>query len=207
MCLPAFINIGRYGRYQCFGCGFIDSGSSILGWIPIRIQSGARDQKWKKFTAEKKFAIYLSLGLRKGRPSYRRSLQPSKMNIQHFKTWNFLIFFYFCGSFFPPGSRYGSRSIWIRIQSGSETQVPYLLLSSTLTLTVSERPKWTRSWWIKYYLVAGAADVHLQAGCAAEPALSPALQRSPSQGHCRLLPVHKLPSHKTSPLTRCEGSG
>jgi hypothetical protein len=40
-----------------------------------------------------KIAIYLSLGLHKGRPSYRRSLQPSNENIQHFQTWNFLIFF------------------------------------------------------------------------------------------------------------------
>jgi hypothetical protein len=51
------------------------------------------DQKLKKKnTAEiffyiffcSKIAIYLSLGLFKGRPSYRRSLQPSKENIQHF---------------------------------------------------------------------------------------------------------------------------
>jgi hypothetical protein len=46
----------------------------------------------KNFTAEKmyiflsKIAIYLSLGLYKGRPSYRRSLQLSKENIQQFKT-------------------------------------------------------------------------------------------------------------------------
>jgi hypothetical protein len=33
-----------------------------------------------------KTATYLSIGLHKGRPSYRRSLQPSKENIQHFKT-------------------------------------------------------------------------------------------------------------------------
>jgi hypothetical protein len=33
-----------------------------------------------------KIAIYLFQGLQKGRPSYRRSLQPSKENIQHFKT-------------------------------------------------------------------------------------------------------------------------
>jgi hypothetical protein len=56
-------------------------------WIPIRIQ-GFDDQKKneKKFTAEnktyifwdKKTTVYLSLGLHKGRPSYRRSLQPSK---------------------------------------------------------------------------------------------------------------------------------
>jgi hypothetical protein len=51
-------------------------------------------KKWKNITAEKqnliffgsKIAIYLSLGLHKGRPSYMRSLQPSKENIQHFKT-------------------------------------------------------------------------------------------------------------------------
>jgi hypothetical protein len=35
---------------------------------------------------DEKNAIYLSLGLHEGRPSYRRSLQPSKENIQHFKT-------------------------------------------------------------------------------------------------------------------------
>jgi hypothetical protein len=46
----------------------------------------------KKITAENfvvffgpKIAIYLSLGLHKGRPGYRRSLQLSKENIQHFK--------------------------------------------------------------------------------------------------------------------------
>jgi hypothetical protein len=33
-----------------------------------------------------KIAIYLSLGLLKGCPSYRRSLQPSRENIRHFKT-------------------------------------------------------------------------------------------------------------------------
>ncbi len=52
----------------------------------------------------KKFIFWI---LHKGRPSYR-SLQPSKENIQHFKTRNFLIFFYFCGSFLLPS--------WIRIR-------------------------------------------------------------------------------------------
>jgi hypothetical protein len=33
-----------------------------------------------------KIAVYLSLGRHKGRPSYRRSLQPSKENIQYLKT-------------------------------------------------------------------------------------------------------------------------
>ncbi len=55
-------------------------------------------------------AMYLSLGLHKGRPSYRRSLPPSKKNIQHFKTWTFLIFYLFFGSFLPS---------WIRIQPTS----------------------------------------------------------------------------------------
>jgi hypothetical protein len=57
----------------------------------------------KKNTAENlfsklfwsKIAIYLSPGLQKGRPSYRRSLEPSKENIQHFKRWNSLTVFYF----------------------------------------------------------------------------------------------------------------
>ncbi len=38
---------------------------------------------WSKTT------IYLSLGLHKERPSYKRSLQLSKGNNQHFRTWNF----------------------------------------------------------------------------------------------------------------------
>ncbi len=47
-----------------------------------------------------KIVICLSVGLPKGRPcpSYRRSLQPSKENIQHFKHENSLLFFvvHFC---------------------------------------------------------------------------------------------------------------
>ncbi len=38
--------------HQGFG-----SGSSILGWIPIRVQ-GYYDQNWKKITAEKKFQFF-----------------------------------------------------------------------------------------------------------------------------------------------------
>ncbi len=37
--------------------------------------------------------------LHKGCPSYKRSLQFSKENIQHFETWNFWFFFYFVGHF------------------------------------------------------------------------------------------------------------
>ncbi len=69
-------------------------------WIRIQIQI----QGFEKFTVEivfffiSKITIYLSLGRHKGRPSYRRSLQPSNVNIQHFKTWNFFTFFSYLGS-------------------------------------------------------------------------------------------------------------
>ncbi len=86
-----------------------------------------------KFTTEKKAhfwgsrtTIYLSLGLHKGRSSCKRSLQLWKENIQHFKTWNFLIFSAFVCHFWPPGSGSGFRiririhwPDWILIQFGS----------------------------------------------------------------------------------------
>jgi hypothetical protein len=60
---------------------------------PIRIQGFLMTRNWKRFTAEKnkkklgsKTTIYLYLNLHKGRPSYKRSLQLSMENIQHFKT-------------------------------------------------------------------------------------------------------------------------
>jgi hypothetical protein len=43
-------------------------------------------QKKKKKKLGSKTTILLSLGLQKGRPSYRIILQPSKENMQHFKT-------------------------------------------------------------------------------------------------------------------------
>ncbi len=57
---------------------------------------------WKFFLlfSWSKIAIYLSLGLHKGRPSYRRSLQPSKETFQYFKKWKFCTFFYFFGVIF-----------------------------------------------------------------------------------------------------------
>ncbi len=89
----------------------------MVSCIRIRIQhfklnpdtvSGFWWQKLEKMYSLKKFNIFLfqilislSQGLHKGQPSYRRSLQPSKENIQHFKML-FLNFFvvHFC----PPGS-------------------------------------------------------------------------------------------------------
>ncbi len=103
---------------------------------PIRIQ-GFNDQKLKKNNSWKKItfffwsktAIYLSLGLHKVCPSYRRSLQLTKEAIQHFKTWIFSTFVgHFCAPGFGSGFRIRIRirihwPDWIRIQSGSETLV------------------------------------------------------------------------------------
>ncbi len=84
----------------------------------------------KMFSWIKKKLIFLKSKLLiprppfKGRPSFRRSLQPTKENIQHFKTWHFLTFL--GGNFRPPESRSGFLiririhwPDWIRIQFGS----------------------------------------------------------------------------------------
>ncbi len=85
---------------QCFGSVFIWSGSgSIQRFRQNTDPDPDQDPVRIRIQSRFKIAIFLSLGLNKGRPSYRRSLQPSKENIQHFKTWNCLIFFYFCESF------------------------------------------------------------------------------------------------------------
>ncbi len=81
------------------------SGSSISGGILIRIQ-GVDDQK------------------------LTNNLQLSRKNILHFIAWNFLTFFYFCGSFLPSWFRIRISDPdiwihwpdWIRIQSGSGSE-------------------------------------------------------------------------------------
>ncbi len=73
-----------------------------------------------------KIAIFLSLGLHKGRPSYRRNLQPSKENIyvalQKLKFINF--FSIFVGHFCPPGSRSGSRDPTESVPGSGSTTLP-----------------------------------------------------------------------------------
>jgi hypothetical protein len=54
--------------------------------IQIQIQSGSRAVMTKNFFFASKTTVYLSLGLHKEHPSYRRSLQLSKEAIQRFKT-------------------------------------------------------------------------------------------------------------------------
>ncbi len=122
---------------QCFGSRSIQSefGSSILDWIPTRIQD-FDDQQLKQITVEKNFdiflikiAIYLSLGLCKGSPSYRRSLQHTKENIQHCITWNFLFFILFLWVIFALLDPDSDQSPWTWLNpdpptwsgSGSET--------------------------------------------------------------------------------------
>jgi hypothetical protein len=96
----------------------------IRTWLQCETGSSVLMTKIVNFTTEKqssfflsKIAIYLSLGLHEGRPSYWRSLQPSNKNIQHFKSMTFLYFFSnFVGHLCPPGSDQNqSGSMWIRI--------------------------------------------------------------------------------------------
>jgi hypothetical protein len=87
----------------CFGSGFTESGSgsSILGWIPIRIQSGSgvfMTKNWKKNLKffGSKIAIYLFLGLHKGRSSYMRSLHSSTSKHENSELLNIYV-----GNFCP----------------------------------------------------------------------------------------------------------
>ncbi len=105
------------------GCGsvfiFSGSGSSSLGWTPIRIriQSGSRalmTKNWKKITAECFFyffydqtAIYLSLGLHKDVQVIEEAFSSQKRPSNTSKHELLQIFVYFCGSFLPS---------WIRIR-------------------------------------------------------------------------------------------
>ncbi len=92
---------------------------------PIRIQGLTRTedkkiqlQSLKKIFFDQKFKFTYVQAI-------RRSLQPSKENIQHFKKWNlwlFLVFSKFVSNFYPPGSGSGSRiRIRIRIQGPIES--------------------------------------------------------------------------------------
>ncbi len=99
-----------------------DSGSGSRIRIPDP-DPGFDDLKLKKITAEtknifffwSKTTIYLSLGLHKGRPSYRRNLQSSKRTSSTSKPGNSVLFSIFVGHFCPPGSGSGS-AVWMRIR-------------------------------------------------------------------------------------------
>ncbi len=115
----------------------LDSLIQHFKWIRlrVRIQGFVWLTKLKKifnlnfllFFFWSKIAIYFSLCLHKGRPSYRRSLQPLKKNIQRFERWNLITVFYFSVPFFPSKIR---RQIqgphWIRIHNNDFDSVHYL---------------------------------------------------------------------------------
>ncbi len=98
---------------------------------PDLIQSGSRSlmaKNWKKLQLKKNLnffwsniAIYLSLGLHKVCPSYRRSLQLSKEAIQHFKSWTFTNFFLLLSVILPSWIR-----VRIRIPNPDPDQLAHL---------------------------------------------------------------------------------
>jgi hypothetical protein len=69
----------QHGKTQCFGSGFrirMQAFWRTTPWIQIHIQD--LEKNWNSF--DKKSSS------KEGSSSYRRSLQPPKENIQHFKT-------------------------------------------------------------------------------------------------------------------------
>ncbi len=89
--------------FRSFVAGVLDP-----HWFQCGSGSRVWPKIWKKYTAGQQIYFLIKnffIDLHKGRPTYRRSLQPSKENIQHFKTSLFSIF---VGHFCPPGSGSGS---------------------------------------------------------------------------------------------------
>ncbi len=97
-----------------------------------------------------KITIYLYLGLHKGCASYRRSLQSSRENIHHFKTWKFFNFSIFVGHFCPPGSGSstqintdqcgaGSTTLGLTVSAGSEKVLGSIPASSDTHKSVNLR--------------------------------------------------------------------
>jgi hypothetical protein len=112
---PVDPDVGQYGSGYGSGSGSNPDPIRIQGFNGQKLKKNNSWKKKKKFFGSKT-AIYLSLGLHKVCPGYRRSLQLTKEAIQHFKTW---IFSTFVGHFCPPGSGSGSvfkLRIRIRIQ-------------------------------------------------------------------------------------------
>jgi hypothetical protein len=113
--------------YKIHGSGNQGCGSVFIWYGSGSGSRGFDDKNWtnlqlKKKKLKSKTTIYLYLGLHKGRPSYKRSLQLSKKNIQHFNM-KFLKFFLLLWVIFAlldpdPDSEYGSGSTG-PIESGS----------------------------------------------------------------------------------------
>ncbi len=122
----------------------------LLIWIRIQ---GFDDQKLGKIYSWKNGYFFLlkncnllipNLGLHNRRPSYWRSLQPPKENIQHFKTWNFLTFSYFCGYFLL---------VWMRICLTSLDRDPIRIWNTGIETTADPKHCYIESRWIPTYLL------------------------------------------------------
>ncbi len=91
-----------------------ESGSSILGWIPIRIRIQSGSRVWCP-----KIAIYLSLGLYKRRPSYRRSHQKRTSSTSKHEISDFFLFFaFFCHPDPDPKHCFKHRTFHVEITRG-----------------------------------------------------------------------------------------
>ncbi len=98
---------GQYGSGSNSGSGSNTDPGLLLKNLELR--------NFFLFFFWSKTAIYLSLGLHKVYPSYRKSLQFSKEAIQHFKTWTFTNYCLLLWAIFAlldpdpdPDSEYGS---------------------------------------------------------------------------------------------------
>ncbi len=121
-------------------------------WLP-KTGKNLQLKKIEYFFDQKLQFAYLSLSFYNGRPSNRRSLQPSKENIQHFKTWDFLFFFYFCVSFLPSWIRIPDP-IQIRIRNTDDCLGIYLFIFVIMREDPNLRSEYSESGsWQKVYLV------------------------------------------------------
>ncbi len=105
---------------------------------------------WRKKLQLEKIDIFLikKCNLPASITSYRRSLEPSKENIQHLKTWNVIIFKnIFVSYFYPPGSRSGSSNL---IESGSGCGTANLI-----EFRCNPDPK---HWLFKYIFIESGSD-------------------------------------------------
>ncbi len=144
-------NIHGVKKPMLFESGFIESGSgsSILGWIPIRIRV-LMTKNWKNLQLKKnstffgsKIAVYLPLGLQKKKSNLQK-FSALKIKLSALQNMNFHNFFYFCGSFLHSWIR-----IWIRIHWSCWMQIRIRVRNTTgthLFPCASQCCQWRAPW-------------------------------------------------------------
>ncbi len=118
----------------------IESGFSISS----KSGSGSRvlmTKNWRRKKIQQKFCIiFFMKDFNLLTSKLQESLQPSKENIQHYKKWNLLTFFYIYGSFLPSRIRIRIQGPhWIRNQSGSGSRGIAHVLMTSLPVCVQAR--------------------------------------------------------------------